>query len=271
MPARRDAAACADRTGDYRSGTSHRLHLQEVHFVRSRAQAHPDSRHPHRQRRACGAQVTPAQTVTPPDDTPSIRIGAVIFTDYTVQTEPNITDVDGNSVNLSPVQRRSCVHQRHRQHLPPSSPSGSRPTSRERRHGSPLGFGSYTSTGSSTPTSQFNLDDWMTRGSWARLGMQQTPWVDFEEGIYRYRFQGTVFSERDGFLSSSDVGASFHYNFSSELRRCTRRLLQRRKLQPVGDEQREGVRDPRHAAAAPRALVCCAACGSPASITTTPT
>ena len=44
---------------------------------------------------------------------------------------------------------------------------------------------------------QTNFDDWMTRGSWARLGIQQTPWVDFEEGIYRYRFQGTVFVERD--------------------------------------------------------------------------
>jgi hypothetical protein len=55
----------------------------------------------------------------------------------------------------------------------------------------------------------------MTRGSWARLGMQQTPWVDYEESIYRYRFQGTVFSEREGYLSSSDVGASFHYNLPS--------------------------------------------------------
>ena len=42
--------------------------------------------------------------------------------------------------------------------------------------------------------------------------MQQTPWVDFEEAIYRYRFQGTVFTEREGFMSSSDVGATFHYN-----------------------------------------------------------
>jgi hypothetical protein len=55
----------------------------------------------------------------------------------------------------------------------------------------------------------------MTAGSWTRLGIQQTPWVDFEENIYRYRFQGTVFSEREGFLSSSDGGASFHYNLPS--------------------------------------------------------
>jgi hypothetical protein len=60
---------------------------------------------------------------------------------------------------------------------------------------------------------QFNLDDWMTHGSWVRLGIQQTPWVDFQESIYRYRFQGTVFAEREGFLTSSDAGVSFHTNF----------------------------------------------------------
>jgi hypothetical protein len=57
---------------------------------------------------------------------------------------------------------------------------------------------------------QFNLDDWMTRGSWTRLGIQQTPWVDFEEGIYRYRFQGTVFPERIPLpttMTSSDAGS----------------------------------------------------------------
>ena len=63
---------------------------------------------------------------------------------------------------------------------------------------------------------QFNLDDWMAAGSWARFGIQQTPWVEFEENIYRYRFQGTVFADREGFLSSSDAGASFHYNLPSD-------------------------------------------------------
>ncbi len=59
---------------------------------------------------------------------------------------------------------------------------------------------------------QWNLDDHMTKGSWARFGLQQTPYLDYSEGIYRYRFQGTIFAEREGFLSSSDAGASFHYN-----------------------------------------------------------
>ena len=160
----------------------------------------------------CGAQVTPAQTITPPDDTPSIRIGAVIFTDFTVQTEPNITDVDGNSVNLSQfnvgrayLNVTGNINHRIAFRI---TPDITRETS-----GGPSVSGSYVYRLKYAYV-QFNLDDWMTRGSWARLGMQQTPWVDFEEGIYRYRFQGTVFSERDGFLSSSDVGASFHYNFS---------------------------------------------------------
>ena len=55
---------------------------------------------------------------------------------------------------------------------------------------------------------------WMTRGSWVRLGIQQTPLLDYEEGIYRYRFQGTTFTEREGYYNSADAGASFHYNFA---------------------------------------------------------
>ena len=61
---------------------------------------------------------------------------------------------------------------------------------------------------------QLNLDRPLkSKGSWVRLGQQQTPLVDFMEGIYRYRFQGTVFVEREGYLSSSDVGLSSHYAF----------------------------------------------------------
>jgi hypothetical protein len=66
---------------------------------------------------------------------------------------------------------------------------------------------------------QVNFDDWMWKGSWARLGIQQTPLIDYMEGIYRYRFQGTTFVEREtsptgaSFLTSSDAGASFHTSF----------------------------------------------------------
>jgi hypothetical protein len=63
---------------------------------------------------------------------------------------------------------------------------------------------------------QVNLDDWMPRGSWARLGIQQTPWLDFAEGIYRYRFQGTMMPEREGYLVSADAGAAFHTAFPQD-------------------------------------------------------
>jgi len=164
----------------------------------------------------CIAQITPAQTITPPDDTPSIRIGATIFTDFTVTTEPKITDVDGNVVSLSSfnvgrayINVTGNISHRIAFRI---TPDISRETTTGA--GAPSLSGSYVYR-LKYAYAQFNLDDWMTRGSWARFGQQQTPWIDFEEGIYRYRFQGTVFSEREGFLSSSDVGASFHYNFPS--------------------------------------------------------
>ena len=52
------------------------------------------------------------------------------------------------------------------------------------------------------------------RGSFARFGMQQTPWIDFIDSVYRYRFQGPTMEDREGILSSADVGATFRYVFA---------------------------------------------------------
>jgi len=159
------------------------------------------------------AQVTPAQSYIPPDDTPAIRVGVTIFADYTVQPRPKGTDADGNSFTPSVfnLQRGYLNITGQISHVVQFrvTPDIVRDTT----------------TGSSTNGNlvyrlkyaygQFNLDDWMARGSWARLGMQQTPWIDFMETVYRYRFQGTVFEDRESFLSSSDVGASFRYNFKN--------------------------------------------------------
>ncbi len=168
------------------------------------------------------AQVTPAAGYTPPDDTPSIRLGMTLFPTYTVQTEPNVTDADGNSVNRSAfdVQRAYINITGNISHL-----VAFRITPDITRQSGLLSLG----PGNSVPNdslvfrikyayAQFNLDDWMARGSWVRLGIQQTPWVDFEEGIYRYRFQGTVFAERIPLptaMTSADAGVSFHYNLPS--------------------------------------------------------
>ncbi|HEY8150735.1 MAG TPA: hypothetical protein VIK51_17640, partial [Vicinamibacteria bacterium] len=47
------------------------------------------------------AQVTPAAGHTPPDDTPSIKVGVVIYTDYTYTDEPTVLDADKNSIHPS--------------------------------------------------------------------------------------------------------------------------------------------------------------------------
>ncbi|MBI5365705.1 MAG: hypothetical protein HZA54_01605 [Planctomycetes bacterium] len=39
------------------------------------------------------------------------------------------------------------------------------------------------------------------------FGMADLPWVSWEEGLYGYRMQGTVFADRNGYLTSTDFGA----------------------------------------------------------------
>ena len=52
--------------------------------------------------------------------------------------------------------------------------------------------------------------DNLTPRSWIRFGLHQTPWLDFEEGVNRYRVQGTMFSEREGLIpGSADFGAGY--------------------------------------------------------------
>ena len=162
--------------------------------------------------RAASGQVTPAAGSVPPDDTPSLRVGATLFLDYTVQPEPKITDVDGNSVTGNGFNLGRAYINLTGQITHIVAFRVTPDIVRETGTGSSLN-GSLTYR-IKYAYAQFNMDDWMTRGSWARLGVQQTPWVEYMENLYRYRFQGTVFEDREGFLSSSDVGASFHYNFN---------------------------------------------------------
>src|SRR5947209_7978783 len=168
---------------------------------------------------AASAQVTPAASYTPPDDTPSIRVGAVIYADWSVQTNPTVVDADGNAIspNAFNVTRSYINVTGNVSHI-----VAFRITPDIVRESGlvTLGAGSSVSNDSLVfrlkyAYAQFNLDDWMTKGSWARLGIQQTPFIDYEETIYRYRFQGLTFTEREGFYNSADAGASFHYNFGS--------------------------------------------------------
>ena len=124
--------------------------------------------------RLASAQITPAAGYTPPDDTPSIRVGMTLFPTFTVQTNPNVTDADGNSVNRSAfdVQRAYINITGNISHL-----VAFRITPDITRESGLLSLG----PGNTVPNdslvfrikyayAQFNLDDWTSRGSWVRLG-----------------------------------------------------------------------------------------------------
>ena len=160
---------------------------------------------------SAGAQGPPTPGAS--GDSPAIRLGATIFADYTYTAEPEATDADGNTVNPSAfnltrsyINVTGTISRLVAFRVTPD-------IARESGAGSSLS-GSLTFRLSSR-YAQLNLDDWVAPGSWARFGMQQTTFLTFDEDVYRYRFQGTMFSEREGFQSSSDVGASFHYNLPS--------------------------------------------------------
>ena len=156
------------------------------------------------------AQVTPAAGGTPPDDTPSVKVGVTIYTDYTYIDEPTVKDADGNAIhsNAFNVGRAYINVTGNLSHWVAFRVTPD--VTRESGTGSSLS-GSLTFR-LKYAFGQVNFDDFLTHGSWVRLGVQQTPYLDFMEGIYRYRFQGTMFPEREGFITSSDFGLSGHYN-----------------------------------------------------------
>jgi len=163
---------------------------------------------------ATPAQAQEAAASPPQADAAAIRVGVTIFADYTVQQEPRGRDVDGNDItpNMFNIGRAyvnvtGTVSNRVAFRVTPD-------IVRETGAGSSVA-GSYVIR-LKYAYGQFTLDDWMNRGSFVRLGMQPTPWIDFIDGVYRYRFQGPTFEDREGFLSSSDVGATFRYVFGGD-------------------------------------------------------
>lgn len=150
----------------------------------------------------------PKEAAKPADPT-SVKVGGTIFADYTNTNAPKITDADKNSVNKSEFEvRRAYINV-----------TGNVTKDISFRI-TPDVAARLNTTGASTSLDgslvirlkyafgQFALDRLLPHGSWLRIGQQQTPYVDYMEGIYRYRFQGTIFVEREGYLSSSDVGFS---------------------------------------------------------------
>jgi hypothetical protein len=159
------------------------------------------------------AQVTQAAGSTPPDDTPSVKVGATIYPNFVYQTSPQVVDADGNTIhkNSFDVSRAYINITGNISHLVAFRVTPD--ITRENDTASSLAGSLVLRV--KYAFLQTNFDEWMTKGSYARFGIQQTPYLDYTEGVYRYRFQGTMFVERNGYFASADAGASFHYNLPS--------------------------------------------------------
>ncbi len=165
------------------------------------------------------AQVTVAAGYTPPDDTPKVNVGGTIFADYTYQQEPTVKGSDGDQTHPAGFNiTRAYInvtgqinHLIYFRITPDIVRVGSSATG-----GAVSGLTNTYTYRLKYAYGQLNFSDFTTNGSWFRFGLQQTPWIDFEEGIYRYRFAGTIFSDREGALTSSDAGATVHWNIPGD-------------------------------------------------------
>lgn len=147
-------------------------------------------------------------------DEPALKLGATIFADSTYQAAPVTTDADGNEIHPSSfnvtrayLNVTGTLNKHIAFRITPD-------VARESGAGSSLSGSQQFRL--KYAYAQLNLDQWLTKGSFVRFGMQQTPYLDYVDAIYRYRFQGTTFVEREGYLSSSDTGIALRYVLPSE-------------------------------------------------------
>jgi len=162
----------------------------------------------------CGsaaAQVTPAAGSTPPDDTPSVKLGGVIFADYTYTASPEtVTELNTfnpSSFNLTRAYLNVTGNISHliSYRITPDIKQETKLAEGDLK-GNYIWRLKYA-------YGQLNLDDWLPKGSFARLGMQPTPYCDFADAIYRYRFQGKGLPDREKILSTADAGLAARVMF----------------------------------------------------------
>src|ERR1035441_489290 len=194
------------------------------------------------------AQVASAEGYVPPDDTPAIKVGFTLFADYTYTDSPTAKNTDGsdynpNAFNVSRayINITGQLHHLLSFRITPD-------ITRETGTGSSLN-GSYTFR-LKYGFGQFNIDACLPNGSWARLGLQQPPYIDYAEGIYRYRFQSAIMVDRDGFLTSSDLGLSSHVNFPDNYGDVHVGIYNGEGVRQSRGERPEGLPGPRLSASA---------------------
>lgn len=126
-------------------------------------------------------------------DEPSIKVGAQIFADYTRSEDASAFNVSRAYINVNGTINRWLTAR-----ITPD-------IARESGEGTSLSGSLQFRL--KFAYAQANLKD----GSWIRAGLVPLLWVEYEEQLYHYRFQGPVFLDREGYIATADYGVAARY------------------------------------------------------------
>ena len=134
---------------------------------------------------------------------PSVKVGALIFADYTHSADTSAFNVTRAYININGTLNRFLTAR--------VTPDIARETAEGSSLNGSLQFRLKFAY------AQLNLDQWLTKGSWARGGLIPLLWVEHEETFYRYRFQGPVMVDREDYIGTADYGVAARYALPNDL------------------------------------------------------
>jgi hypothetical protein len=126
-------------------------------------------------------------------DEPSVKVGALIFADYTRSDDASAFNLTRAYININGALNRWLSAR--------VTPDIARETSEGSSLNGSLQFRLKFAY------AQVNL----ANGSWIRGGLVPLLWVEYEEQLYHYRFQGPVFVDREGYVATADYGVAGRY------------------------------------------------------------
>lgn len=144
---------------------------------------------------------------------PQVKIGGTIFADFTETLAPKANDAAGQSFRPNAFNITRAYVNVAGSFNPVFSFRITSDIARETATGDSLD-GSYVAR-LKYAYAQFALDKWTGRftQTWIRFGLTPTPFVEGRDAVYRYRWFGPLMPEKEGLISSSDLGLAFHTAF----------------------------------------------------------
>lgn len=75
-----------------------------------------------------------------------------------------------------------------------------------------------------------------------KFGLQQTPWLDWEEQLWEYRMQGAMALDRNGYLTSADLGVGAEGSWAKNLLNAQALVMNGEGYaKPSGDRRKDGA------------------------------